>query len=155
MTQITILKNSKGDFETHLTGCADIKRSHYGSYVGEKPSTYGIGRTESGTSLLAAIKDADAAMAAWFGEEAYTESSRENGCWTVRHSHFAPCFVKAVRVAKISWTDEYVPFVATTPDTGSGKCRGKWSQAGCKNGARSESWHLCDDCTTARKAAAK
>lgn len=40
----------------------------------------------------------------------------------------------------------YAPIVALP-------CRGRWSQPDCANTAKSPSWHLCQACTDARKAA--
>jgi hypothetical protein len=97
MVGITVMKNQRGDFEAHLTGCAhiDMKARRSG---GEKPSKY------TGATLVAAIVAADTDMADWFCEVPYTESSRQNGCWRITNGiHHAPCFTKAVKAAGVTF----------------------------------------------------
>lgn len=100
MVTITLIRTHKGNGqELHVGGCADIKKSH-DFYQYGKPVDY------SGETLLEAIKSADQDMAWWFGEEAYTQSSRDNGCWTTLTSDHAPCYRALVKAAKITFDPE-------------------------------------------------
>lgn len=96
--QITLVRNEHGDDEVHMTGCADIAR--------KTRSTVATGRTPqiySGETLVEAIVAADTDMAGWFCELPYTDSARENGCWTTTTQKWAPCFAAAVKAAKVDF----------------------------------------------------
>lgn len=95
MTALTLIRNRRGDFETHVAGCSEIKRNADNDF--HSP-------TYSGEDLAGAIRSADADMAAWFCEEPYTESAAENGCWTVSQTKIAPCLAKALRAAHLTVT---------------------------------------------------
>ena len=73
--EVTILTNERGDFELHLGGCGDIAKSsrRYPDRV----------ETFEGADLVAALVAVDTDAASWFGEEPYTQSARDNGCWSV------------------------------------------------------------------------
>lgn len=145
MTQVTILTNQHGDFELHMGGCGDIPKAS--RRYPERVQTF------EGIDLVAALVALDEDAADWFCEEPYTQASRDAGCWSTTNGFtHAPCLVKARAAAKIAFDSNGRPFVQTTPDTGAGKCRGKWSTCGGKNGAKSESWHLCKECTAKRAA---
>ena len=98
MTSLTLIKNSKGDFGLHVTGCSDIARSATPTYRGEKPPVY------EGADLLAALVAVDTDAAGWFCELPYTDSSREQGCWAVAHGiPPAPCLTKLIKAGGIGF----------------------------------------------------
>lgn len=98
---ITQVKNSHGDLELHVGGCKDIDK-HARRMAGnaDRPSHY------SGETLVEALVAADTDMAAWFVEEPYTQSSRDNGCWTVLTNGWAPCFRSLLRTAGVQFDEE-------------------------------------------------
>jgi hypothetical protein len=88
-TSLTLLTNLHGDFELHTTGCADIRRSER-----RYPE-----RTEAitGPDLLSALRAVDQDAADWFCEIAYTEASREGGCWAIANGITpSPCVTKLI-----------------------------------------------------------
>lgn len=148
---ITLIRDRKGDQVMHVAGCGDIKRAHRSSHPDEAPVVY------LEDSLIAAIRAADADMAGWFGEEPYTQKSRDAGCWTTLASEHAPCFVKALKADGISFDEvigEPLKVVATRQyQAPSGQCRGRWSRCSGANPSKSATWHLCDSCSQARTVA--
>ena len=80
--------------EIHEGECGDVARirrtrlTKRGEYV-ERITHF---RHET---VVGVLVKADTDMADAFGEEPYTQSSRDNGCWSLRTCHLAPC-MKAV-----------------------------------------------------------
>lgn len=155
-TTITLVRNEMGDDEMHIGGCGDIARksSRHAARAGEKHET-----NYTADTLLEAIVVADQDMAAWFCEEAYSESSRENGCWSTTLVKWGPCFAKAVKAAKITFENTTGRPVqgrlveALAPEAAADFlpiCRK------CKtNPVGKVNWTWCRDCVTANRAAKK
>lgn len=93
---ITRIVDIRGDFQMHLGGCRDIKRSHSYDAMGNTPQTY------TGATLLDAIVAADTDMADWFGQKAYDPAPGESP-WHVAGVDWAPCFTEAVKAAGIEF----------------------------------------------------
>lgn len=77
--------------ELHAAGCADIKRTlakHWSRNGSQADHTEDF----SGETMLEVLEKIDVEWADMFGEEAYTQSSRDNGCWQVVTADQAPCF---------------------------------------------------------------
>jgi hypothetical protein len=107
--------------EVHMTGCADIARSIKQGRTKHNDQAE-LENKFTGETMVEAIIAADEDMAEMFGEEAYTQSSRDNGCWQFVTCQVAPCVkitgiafdqdgrpsakqakaVKAVKVAKVA-----------------------------------------------------
>lgn len=105
--QITILSP---DMIAHLGGCADItRRGKFNRSV--NPGERAHANEYTGATLVDAINEANEDMASWFGEEAYTQSSRDNGCWTVGTCEVEPCLVKAFKDAGIEFDENGRPSV--------------------------------------------
>lgn len=166
-TKITLAKTRRGDLQLHVTGCGDLgHRSKYFLEYGEEMPVF------EGADLAAAITEADTDMAAWFGELPYTESSRENGCWSSTNGvEHAPCLKAAIKSAGLVFEADGRPRVAMTPlafrrraaaaaatlapvsaRSDETRCRGKHSVCGGINDAKSAKWHLCQPCTDRRAA---
>ncbi|MCU0505707.1 MAG: hypothetical protein MUE82_08040 [Chloroflexi bacterium] len=96
-TSITLIRDRRGDFQMHLTGCSDIRRSHDYAYESTGPAVY------AGESLLDAIVVADTDMASWFCRQPYDGRDEEIGehCWSTEGVDWAPCFADAVKAAGI------------------------------------------------------
>ncbi len=101
MTTITRVKTPRGDMEFHVGGCSDITK---------KSKSYDEAQDYTADTLLAAIEQADADMANWFGQDAY-ETDADETAWTVRNCEWAPCFVKAVKAEKITFGAQDRPAV--------------------------------------------
>ena len=82
--------------ELHVAGCADIERSvrRHRTTRGENVESR---TTYRGSDIVRTIVKADTDMAGAFCEDPYTESSRENGCWSFETCHIAPCVKPLLR----------------------------------------------------------
>lgn len=76
--------------EVHAAGCGDIARSLARGYTSSRQQADG-GTTVRRATAREAIIALDEVLASWFGEDAYTQSSRDNGCWGWTNCKIAPC----------------------------------------------------------------
>lgn len=90
--------------EAHIHGCADVARKlqrHRAS--DENVQTY------SGADLVAVVIDIDTDWADAFGEEPYTQSARDNGCWTMANMKLAPCITNLPEWKRLDYDGTSAP----------------------------------------------
>lgn len=95
MTTITTITDQHGDLSVHVAGCGDLKKQQR-----ETAQDY------TGSDLVQAIIAADTDWAAAFGADVYDADRQDDLPWTVRQMAPAPCFVKAIRAAGVTFEGE-------------------------------------------------
>lgn len=95
-------KSVSGDLIFHVGGCKDLTNPRH-------TRTYeGVTLHSGYDTLLDAILAADVSMADWFGQEPYEDGDSET--WSVAKCEWAPCFLRAMKVAKIRFGHNGRPF---------------------------------------------
>ena len=137
--------------ELHRAGCADVARTlkTHRTKSNEQADASEDFSAATAAELVVAI---DTEWAGMFGEKPYTQSARDNGCWTVATGKQAPCF--AAMLKGLVYDGSSAPTLAAAPAVAAAyPCKGKWSRCGGQNerSARAN-WNLCPDCTANRAA---
>jgi len=95
---LTLVNDGHGNEAIHLTGCSDIAKAL--RVVGSSK------HEATGANVAEALRSLDTYMAGWFGEQPYTQSSRDNGCWTVETVEIKPCAAKMIKAAGVTFDAE-------------------------------------------------